>query len=56
LRTSSTSCHGFAQYRHFGAVVVWVADPINRNVVEYHQGVTQRTYAEHDTLTVPVRT
>jgi len=33
--------------------VVWVIDPINRNAVEYRQGVTSRTYAEDDTLTVP---
>ena len=35
------------------AVVVWVIDPINRNAVEYRQGVTSQTYAEDDTLTVP---
>ena len=40
-------------YLQAGAVVVWVVDPINRNVVEYRQGVTSRTYAEDDTLTVP---
>src|SRR5438132_6393816 len=40
-------------YLEAGAVVVWVVDPINRNVVEYRQGVTSRTYAEDDTLTVP---
>jgi Uma2 family endonuclease len=40
-------------YLRAGAVVVWVADPINRNVVEYRQGVPSRTYAENDTLTVP---
>ena len=34
-------------------VVVWVIDPINRNVVEYRQGGATRTYAENDTLTVP---
>jgi Uma2 family endonuclease len=40
-------------YLQAGAVVVWVVDPINRNVVEYRQGVTSRTYGEDDTLTVP---
>src|SRR4051794_954805 len=39
-------------YLQAGAVVVWVVDPINRNVVEYRQGVAPRTYAEHDTLAV----
>ncbi len=40
-------------YLQAGAVVVWVVDPINRNVIEYRQGVTARAYAEDDTLTVP---
>ena len=40
-------------YLQAGAVVVWVVDPINRNVVEYRQGAPPRTYAEDDTLTVP---
>jgi Uma2 family endonuclease len=40
-------------YLQAGAVVVWVVDPINRNVVEYRQGVTSRSYAEDDMLTVP---
>jgi Uma2 family endonuclease len=40
-------------YLQAGAVVVWVVDPINRIVVEYRQGVTSRTYAEDETLTVP---
>jgi Uma2 family endonuclease len=40
-------------YLQAGAVVVWVVDPINRNVIEYRQGDTSRTYAEDDTLTVP---
>jgi Uma2 family endonuclease len=40
-------------YLQAGAVVVWVVDPINRNVVEYRQGGASRTYAEDDTLTVP---
>jgi Uma2 family endonuclease len=41
------------EYLQAGAVVVWVADPINRNAVEYRPGVAPRTYAEDDTLTVP---
>jgi Uma2 family endonuclease len=40
-------------YLQAGAVVVWVVDPINRNVVEYRQGVGARTYGEDDTLSVP---
>ena len=40
-------------YLRAGAVVVWVIDPINRNVVEYRQGGATRAYAENDTLTVP---
>ena len=40
-------------YLQAGAVVVWVVDPINRNVIEYRPGVTVRAYAEDDTLTVP---
>jgi Uma2 family endonuclease len=40
-------------YLQAGAVVVWVVDPSNRNVVEYRQGVPPRIYAEDDTLTVP---
>jgi len=40
-------------YLQASAVVVWVIDPINRNVVEYRQGGTTRTYAENDTLIVP---
>jgi Uma2 family endonuclease len=40
-------------YLQASAVVVWVIDPINRNVVEYRQGGASRTYAEDDTLTVP---
>jgi Uma2 family endonuclease len=39
-------------YLDAGAVLVWVVDPINRNVVEYRQGVAARTYDENDTLTV----
>ena len=40
-------------YLQAGAVVVWVVDPINRNVVEYRQGAAPRTFGEKDTLTVP---
>ena len=40
-------------YLQASAVVVWVVDPIHRNVVEYRQGGASRTYAEDDTLTVP---
>jgi Uma2 family endonuclease len=40
-------------YLRAGAAAVWVVDPMNRNVVEYRQGVPSRTYAEDDTLTVP---
>jgi Uma2 family endonuclease len=36
-----------------GAVIVWVADPINRNGVEYRQGGASRTHAEDDTLSLP---
>jgi Uma2 family endonuclease len=39
-------------YLNAGGVVVWVVDPINRNVVEYRQGVAPRTYADHETLTI----
>jgi Uma2 family endonuclease len=39
-------------YLGAGAVVVWVVDPISRNVVEYRTGAEPRTYAETDTLTV----
>jgi Uma2 family endonuclease len=40
-------------YLRAGAVVVWVADPSNRNVVEYRHGIAPRTYAEDDPLSVP---
>ncbi len=40
-------------YLQAGAVVVWVVDPINRNVVEYRQGVAPGTFGEEDTLTLP---
>jgi Uma2 family endonuclease len=39
-------------YLDAGAVLVWVVDPINRNVVEYRQGTAARTYLEDDVLTV----
>lgn len=41
-----------ADYLNAGGVVVWVVDPINRNVVEYRAGVEPRTYLESETLTV----
>jgi Uma2 family endonuclease len=41
-----------ADYLQAGVVVVWVIDPINRNVVEYRNGIDPRTWAETDTLTV----
>lgn len=40
-------------YLQAGVVVVWVIDSINRNIVEYRQGVAARIYAEDDSLTVP---
>ena len=40
-------------YLRAGAVVVWVIDPINRNVVEYRLSGASKTYAEDDMLTVP---
>jgi Uma2 family endonuclease len=40
------------EYLNAGSVVVWVVDPINRNVVEYRSNAAPRTYGEHDTLTV----
>jgi Uma2 family endonuclease len=39
-------------YLDAGVVVVWVVDPIHRNVVEYRQGAAARTYDEDSTLTV----
>ena len=39
-------------YTAAGVVVVWVVDPIKRNVVEYRKGAEPRTYEENDTLTV----
>jgi Uma2 family endonuclease len=40
-----------ADYLAAGGVVVWVVDPINRNVIEYRAGVAPRTYLESETLT-----
>jgi Uma2 family endonuclease len=39
-------------YLHAGVVVVWVVDPIHRNIIEYRSGVEPRIWAEQDTLTV----
>ena len=39
-------------YLRAGAVVVWVVDPIKREVAEYRQGGAVRIYADTDTLTV----
>ena len=39
-------------YLNAGGVVVWVVDPINRNVVEYRNGVEPQTYLESDVLTI----
>ena len=39
-------------YLRAGAVVVWVVDPMKREVAEYRQGGAVRIYAETDTLTV----
>jgi Uma2 family endonuclease len=41
-----------ADYLAAGVVVVWVVDPLSRNVVEYRQGAEPRTWEEGDTLTV----
>jgi Uma2 family endonuclease len=41
-----------AEYLQAGVAVVWVVDPINRNVIEYRQGSDWRTWSEADTLTV----
>ncbi len=41
-----------ADYLRAGTVVVWVVDPINRNVVEYRQGDVTRTWGETETLTI----
>jgi len=40
------------EYLAAGSVVVWVVDPINRNVLEYRQGIVAKTWTETDTLTV----
>ncbi len=39
-------------YLAAGARLVWIVDPINRNVIERRRDVEPRTYAEDDTLTV----
>jgi Uma2 family endonuclease len=39
-------------YLAAGVVVVWVVDPIHRNVVEYRQGVEPRIYEENDVLRI----
>ena len=39
-------------YLRAGVVVVWVIDPMKREVAEYRQGGAVRIYAETDTLTV----
>ena len=39
-------------YLRAGAIVVWVVDPMKREVAEYRQGVPVRLYADTDTLTV----
>ena len=39
-------------YLGAGVVVVWVVDPMKREVAEYRQGGAVRIYAEADTLTV----
>jgi Uma2 family endonuclease len=41
-----------ADYLDAGTVVVWIVDPINRNVLEVRKGAEPRVYAEDDTLTV----
>jgi Uma2 family endonuclease len=39
------------EYLQAGVRVVWVLDPINRNLVEYRGGAEPRTYREDETLT-----
>ena len=39
-------------YLRAGAVVVWVVDPMRREVAEYRQDTPVRIYADTDTLTV----
>jgi Uma2 family endonuclease len=39
-------------YLRVGVVVVWVVDPMKREVAEYRQGGAVRIYADTDTLTV----
>jgi Uma2 family endonuclease len=40
------------QYLTAGTRVVWVADPVARNVTEYRKDTEPRVYCEDDTLTV----
>jgi Uma2 family endonuclease len=40
------------EYLVAGSVVVWVVDPINRNVLEYRQRAATHTWIETETLTV----
>jgi Uma2 family endonuclease len=39
-------------YLNAGSVLVWVVDPINRNVLEYRHGIATRTWTETETLAV----
>jgi Uma2 family endonuclease len=41
-----------ADYLAAGVRVVWVADPFNRTVTEYRQGIPPKVYGEDDTLTI----
>jgi Uma2 family endonuclease len=56
IRSKNDTLVGLArkaeEYLQAGTMVVWVVDPISRNVVEYRTGVEPRTYSEDDTLTV----
>ncbi len=40
------------EYLDSGVVVVWVVDPLHRNVVEYRRVAAARIWAEDDVLTV----
>lgn len=40
------------EYLQAGVEVVWVVDPIQRNVVEYRKDAEPRTFTEDDTLTL----
>jgi Uma2 family endonuclease len=56
VRSKNDTLAGLArkaeEYLTAGAQVVWVADPINRNVIEYRPEVEPRIYTEDETLTV----